>query len=476
MKKAIVLLLVLALVIGCLAGCKKEEPATGDDVKTQEVTSEDQKQEDTPAAEGAALGDAPEAPEESEDAAEGEEKEEEHIDLEGLLGALEETEGDLGAIAGIIGDAWGEDIMGQLEKLGISEYLGKVSMLVSGEVVIGSYDQLLMLGFTSDMDPETPLAAGENSEPFTVSKGKTELKIRVANPTEEEIRMGSCIICSYEHAPELFFPVGSITTRETILKAFGAPYSSDEDSITYMTTAQGLVDWTELAEKLGIEHFEDDFTRTMTFVFEDDKMTSVIMEAPYYIYEGLGDNVDEEDLEKLEGMTEEEIEEMVQIRASILRSLMTEFETRGIDAVIDIRTGEITMSDSILFADNSADLTEEGKAYLDELFAAYATVLLDGQYVGRINYILVEGHASPTGTYEYNLDLSQRRAEGVMAYCLESEANGLTAEQREALTGLLVAKGFSFTDPVYDENGNVDQDASRRVAIKFFITTPATKK
>ena len=37
-------------------------------------------------------------------------------------------------------------------------------------------------------------------------------------------------------------------------------------------------------------------------------------------------------------------------------------------------------------------------------------------------------------------------------------------------------KGFSFTDPVYREDGSVDHDASRRVAIKFFIATSATKK
>ena len=475
MKKVFALLLVLVLIVSCLAGCKKKESVPDEDVKTQEITSDGQKQEEDPA-EQEALGDAPEAPEAPEETEESEEAEEEHIDLEGLLGALEEAEGDLGAIAGIIGEQWGGDIMSELEKLGISEYLGKVSLLVSGEVVLGSYDQLLLLGFESDMDPETPLAAGENTEPFAVSKGKTELMIRVANPTEEEIRVGSGIICSYEHTPDLFFPVGTITSRESILKAFGAPYASDEDTITYMTTAKGLVDWAELADKLGLERFEDDFTRTVTFVFEDDKMTSVIMEAPYYIYDGLGDNVDAEELDELEDMSEEEIEEIVAIRASILRRLASEFDARGIDAVLDVRTGEITLSDTVLFGDNSAELTEDGKAYLDELFAAYATVLLDGEYVGRINYILIEGHANPTGTYEYNMDLSQRRAEGVMAYCLESEANGLTPEQREALTGLLVAKGFSFTDPVYDDNGDVDHDASRRVAIKFFITTSASQK
>ena len=31
------------------------------------------------------------------------------------------------------------------------------------------------------------------------------------------------------------------------------------------------------------------------------------------------------------------------------------------------------------------------------------------------------------------------------------------------------SKGFSYSDPVFDENGEENMDASRRVAIKFFI-------
>ena len=31
------------------------------------------------------------------------------------------------------------------------------------------------------------------------------------------------------------------------------------------------------------------------------------------------------------------------------------------------------------------------------------------------------------------------------------------------------ARGYSFSDPVFDENGNVDMEASRRVAVKFYI-------
>ena len=488
MKKLLALLLALALILSCLTGCQKpaaskdeSEAATeGTDTAEEKEPAEEPEKAPEEAPEG--LGDVPEAPEEET----AEEPEKEGIDIGGLLGTLGElkdAEGDVGAILGIIGDEVGGDLgalIDELEALGLTEYIGKASLLVSGEVVVGTYDQLLLVGFTSDTDPEEMLAPGENSEPFAVAKGKTELMIRVANPTEEELRLGSCVVCYYSVSTGEFGLAGSLllgsTSREDILRTFGAPYASDEESVTYHTTALGMVDWGALADSLGLEHFEDDFSRTLTFQFKKDKLSTVIMEAPYYLYDGLGDNVDEDELSMLEDMEEEEVQEIARVRASILRDLTAEFEARGIDARIDARTGEITMSDTVLFANNSADLTEEGKAYLDTLFAAYATVLLDEAYVNRINYIRVEGHASPNGTYEYNLQLSQRRAECVMAYCLESETSELTAEQRETLAGLMRAEGFSFTDPVYREDGSVDHDASRRVAIKFFITTSATKK
>jgi outer membrane protein OmpA-like peptidoglycan-associated protein len=63
-----------------------------------------------------------------------------------------------------------------------------------------------------------------------------------------------------------------------------------------------------------------------------------------------------------------------------------------------------TMNDSILFAVNSSELFKQS----DELFDALKPVLL------RSNCkITVEGHTDSTGTDDYNLKLSQRRAEAV---------------------------------------------------------------
>jgi chemotaxis protein MotB len=46
----------------------------------------------------------------------------------------------------------------------------------------------------------------------------------------------------------------------------------------------------------------------------------------------------------------------------------------------------------------------------------------------------------------------------------------LSAAQKNQLRELLTANGRSYADPVYDENGQVDAAASRRVAFKFRLT------
>lgn len=463
MKKLFALLLALAMLLSCLAGCAAKD-------ETPEETPKQEQPAEQPEAE------PEQKPEELPEDVPAEEPEQGKIDIGGLVDAIGEADGDWEAIIGILGEEFGDEIMAELETLGVSEYVGMVDMAISGDITLGTYEQLLLVGAESTVAPETVLPAGTISEEFEVQLRGAAMTIRVANPTEADIPMGSGVICYCKVESTVLESVGGFVcgtaTREDVLQQFGAPYEAEEDSLTYHTTAKGSLDWGAVAEKLGIAEFDDDLSRTITFLFEDGVLVGVIMEAPFYVYGGLEDNVDEEELDDLEELTPEQYDEIVETRDTILTRLVEELETRGIDADVDLRTGEIILGDTILFANNSVDLTAEGKAYLDGLFAAYAAVVLDEAFAGKIDCIRIEGHASPVGAYDYNLALSQLRAEAVRDYCLVSTENGLSAEQKSALESLMVAEGYSFTDPVYDENGEVDNTASRRVAIKFFVTIP----
>lgn len=51
--------------------------------------------------------------------------------------------------------------------------------------------------------------------------------------------------------------------------------------------------------------------------------------------------------------------------------------------------------------------------------------------------------------------------------------NKLTDKQKIRLSEKAKTKGYSFSAPVYDESGEIDNEASRRVTIKFFINMEA---
>ena len=61
-----------------------------------------------------------------------------------------------------------------------------------------------------------------------------------------------------------------------------------------------------------------------------------------------------------------------------------------------------------------------------------------------------------------------RRAQAVYDAFVEGD-NDLTEAQMKEMEELLVTKGYSYTSPVYDEEGKEDQEKSRRVEIRYFI-------
>jgi len=125
------------------------------------------------------------------------------------------------------------------------------------------------------------------------------------------------------------------------------------------------------------------------------------------------------------------------------------------------RVGEgikITFRDGIQFALNSAELSETSKSNLNEL--AETLKKYDD------TNILIEGHTDITGTRDYNLKLSDRRAEAVAEY----------------LTGLGVAKkrvtteGYGPDQPVAENNSDYGRQQNRRVEVAIFANEKLKKK
>ena len=156
---------------------------------------------------------------------------------------------------------------------------------------------------------------------------------------------------------------------------------------------------------------------------------------------------------------------ILQVQRNIMERLKNVLDTAGVDYSYDENSTSINMESNILFEFDQTTLTKEGKEYLDDFIPAYASIIFDKEFEGLISSINFEGHTDTSGSYEYNMNLSQRRAEEVMNYCLEI----LDDTYRNKMEKLAIAEGYSYENPIYKIDGEVDMDASRRVAISFTL-------
>ena len=175
-------------------------------------------------------------------------------------------------------------------------------------------------------------------------------------------------------------------------------------------------------------------------------------------------------LNKLEALMSEQqqkLDNIIGVRTELIEELRNEFGNSDLRVAVDEKTGAITFDANILFDYNKATLTASGKDFLSEFLPRYVDVLLSPKYRDYISEILIEGHTDTEGNYLFNMELSQKRALSVAEYCLGDNSKILSKEQLEDLRSVISATGRSYSNPVYDEDGNVDMEASRRVEFLF---------
>ncbi len=217
-------------------------------------------------------------------------------------------------------------------------------------------------------------------------------------------------------------------------------------------------------------------TKTYQFVYFLGARDGLVLtdgENTYLFTETYGDRnyndlkkyTSEDQTDKINELSETEIEAIVEKKDNLLDEMVTAFNNKGISVKVDKVTGELQMDSSVLFGGDSAVLTDDGKALLDEFVKVYNEIVFSEKYDGFISKTMVEGHIAPVAgvTYEDGLPLSLERAENVRNYCVEIDG----ADSR--LADMLEVKGMSNSKPVYDENGEVDMAASRRVSFRFII-------
>ncbi len=108
-------------------------------------------------------------------------------------------------------------------------------------------------------------------------------------------------------------------------------------------------------------------------------------------------------------------------------------------------------TESVLFAFGKATLTPEGQAKLDQVAQSLSS--------NRHYQVQVEGFTDSTGSADYNLDLSRRRASTVVNY--------LAIEHHIPLYRIHVA-GFGKAMPVAENRTRNGREQNRRVEVRVF--------
>lgn len=175
-------------------------------------------------------------------------------------------------------------------------------------------------------------------------------------------------------------------------------------------------------------------------------------------------------LQELQNLMDEQqmkLDNIIGIRSALVEALKREFEDSSLSISVDEKTGAITMDSSILFSSNQYKLKDSGKEFLDKFIPRYLKILMSPQYRQYVSEIVIEGHTDLNGSYLFNLDLSQKRAYSVAEYCLDEKNKVLSDRNREDLQKVLTTNGKSFSEPILDSHGEIDETASRRVEILF---------
>ena len=162
---------------------------------------------------------------------------------------------------------------------------------------------------------------------------------------------------------------------------------------------------------------------------------------------------------------QQKLDDLVGVKTQIIRELSTALSAANLSATVDHNTGDIVLESTVFFDTGKNNIKESGKQLLNKFIPIYLGVLLQPEYADYLGEIIIEGHTDTKGTYLLNLELSQERALSVATYCLQIP--GLSSEQSALLRSILTAKGRSFSNPVYNADGSINMDASRRVEFKF---------
>jgi len=254
----------------------------------------------------------------------------------------------------------------------------------------------------------------------------------------------------------------------------------DEDGVTQTTSLDGVLEIRKdglFTFTLPYETGEKTYQYACFLCGDDGVILSDGTDVYYYMTNyfdytktDLSNNVD---ISLIEDMNETELKQIEQKKTDLYDDLASAFKEAGIKVTVNKKTGELAMDTTVLFGGDSAELTKDGKEFLNKFIKAYTSIAFNEKYDGFISKTIVEGHIAPVDgvTYEKGMPLSEKRAKNVKDYCLSKD----TGVDTTKLAKTIETVGYSNSKPVKDKDGNIDYAASRRVSFRFIINVDKAK-
>jgi outer membrane protein OmpA-like peptidoglycan-associated protein len=148
-------------------------------------------------------------------------------------------------------------------------------------------------------------------------------------------------------------------------------------------------------------------------------------------------------------------------RRVFIGTLQDQLKGNNIDVTVNQETGDISVRESILFDQGSAELKPAGKAFLKEFIPVYSRVIFSKpEFQDEITRVVIEGHTSSAGSYDTNLKLSLLRSLSVSEYIF---SDGLKFSSKKQLSQKIIAAGRGEIEADQIKDNSKD----RKVAFRF---------
>lgn len=128
------------------------------------------------------------------------------------------------------------------------------------------------------------------------------------------------------------------------------------------------------------------------------------------------------------------------------------------------KEGEIIILQRIEFGTYGTAVSESVTPNSIKVLREVAQIIIDHP---EITLVEVQGHTDDSGDEEYNLDLSQKRADSIKKWM--SEKGGVEAER-------LSSRGYGMSAPIADNRTRIGRQTNRRVQFKVKKTDDSKKK